>query len=218
MAAQAPAPFALYPGEANNGILDFNNAEHSKYFSRATKAVNGEYLYDCTPGNLFGFLRDVEAHDKKFGWAGESGIFYIPDNPLDPHGQATNFINLLTNYGEVSMDTVREWEEQYIGTECRATQDSVQCYHALRESLSQSALDKVNIHMSEYNVEGISSGPLFLKVIIRESVLDTNATALTIWSQLGSESLIEYLQLVLFVIVKFNQHVLKLLNALSARD
>ncbi len=174
------APFALYPGDANQAILDYSQTTDSKYFGRATKPVNYDTLFDATPENLYGFIKDVESHSQKFGWTtAHSGIFWIPadvNNPADADGMK----NLLTNYGEITMEHLTEWEETYLDQECREAQDSVQAYHSLRSSLSKTALDKVNIYSQEYTLGGIPSGPLFFKIIIRETVLDTNATALSL--------------------------------------
>jgi len=181
------APFALYPGDAVQGILDYSTTDGRKHFERATRPVNGELFFDATAEGLFGFIKDVETHAQKFGWTTEfDGIFWIPDDVNNPDGADATFKNLLASYGEMSIEHIREWEETYIDVECREAQDSVQAHHSLRSSLSKTALDKVNIYKSEYTINGTPSGALFFKIIIRESVLDTNATALSTRARLGS--------------------------------
>ena len=180
--------------------------------------VNYENPFDATPGTLFGFVTDVEYHAQKFGWTTEdSGIFWIPDDIANAAEDDATFKNLLTNYGEISLDHLCEWEGTYLDTESREAQDSVQAFHSLRASLTPSALAKVNVHKAEYTIGGIPSGPLFYKVIMRESHLDTNATALSIREQLGSGSMASYLQSVSYDITKFNQHILVLIESLKAR-
>ena len=121
----------------------------------------------------------MENHSCKFGWTNENqGIFWVPSNIQNPN--AGNFTNLLTNYGEVELDHLREWEETYLNNPAREAQDSVQAYYALRSSLSEEGLKKVNVHEDQYVIDGTPSGLLFWKIIIRESHLDTNATALSI--------------------------------------
>lgn len=213
----AAVPFALYPGDVNQDILDYSQSEASKYFVRATKPVNSDELFDASPENLHGFIKDVEAHAQKYGWTtAHNGIFWIPAD-INAPDDADGMKNLLTSYGEITIEHLTEWEETYLGQECREAQDSVQAYHSLRASLTKTALDKVNIFASEYTLDGVPSGPLFFKIIIRETVLDTNATALSLRTQLGSGSLCEYIEAVSYDISKFNQHVLMLIEALTAR-
>ena len=213
----AAVPFALYPGEASQDILDYTTTDDCKYYGRAVKAANPDALFDATPENLYGFIKDVEAHAQQFGWTSQhDGIFWIPADINDP-GNLNGIKNLLTSYGEITMAHLRLWEEEYLGEECREAQDSVQAYHSLRASLTKTALDKVNIYQSEYTIDGTPSGPLFFKIIIRETVLDTNATALSLRTKLGSSALTEYLASVSYDISKFNQHVLMLMEALTAR-
>jgi hypothetical protein len=130
---------------------------------------------------------------------------------------AGNFKNLITNYGEISIEDLRTWEDTYLNEETREAQDSVQAYLALRHSLSDTGLAKVNVHEQEYMIDGTPSGPLFWKVIVRESHLDTNATALSIRTKLGTSALSEYMESVSYDITKFNQHVLTLIESLQAR-
>ena len=55
--AVGPAPFALNPGEAVPGILNFSTREGTKYFSRATARLDPEELFDVESEGLFDFLR-----------------------------------------------------------------------------------------------------------------------------------------------------------------
>ena len=208
------APFALYPGSAMPGIVDLSNADGRKYWDKTTGAFNHE-PFNADAEGLYGFTADLGYHAQKYGWTEEyEGIFWIPNDVGTPAGDVTN---LLTNYGQVAMGHLREWVETYIDTESREAQDDVQAFFSLRESLSSSALTKLNLYKSEYTVGSIPSGVLFYKVILRESHLDTNATALTIRTQLGSDALTKYLGEVSYDITKFNQHTLLLVESLNAR-
>lgn len=207
--------FALYPGVAIEGIIDYSTTDGRKYFDRATAKVSEE-LFDANPEGLYGFVKNVEHHAQKFGWTNEhGGIFWIPEDLEDPN--AGNFKNLLASYGEMSLETIREWEETYLNTECREAQDSVQAYYALQSSLSETGLRKVNVYESQYKINGTPSGLLFWKIILRESHLDTNATAMSIRVKLGMAALERFIADIYYDITKFNQHVLMLLDALQAR-
>jgi len=46
--------------------------------------------------------------------------------------------------------------------------------------LSETGLRKVNVYESQYKINGTLSGLLFWKIILRESHLDMNVTAMSI--------------------------------------
>jgi hypothetical protein len=95
-------------------------------------------------------------------------------------------------------------------------------------SLSADAKIKVYIHKNEYLIEDpthndadatpkmFASALLFLKVIIRESHIDTHATVASIRTKLSN--LDEYIVTINSDITKFNQYVYLLVNALKARN
>jgi hypothetical protein len=83
-------------------------------------------------------------------------------------------------------------------------------------SLTKAGKSKVKIWKSQYTVGGLKSGAYLLKVVIRESHIDTNATTGHIRTRLTM--LDTYLPTIGNDIVKFNQHVNTLLEGLTSRD
>ena len=82
-------------------------------------------------------------------------------------------------------------------------------------SLTQAGKDKVWLWSDQFILNGRESGILLLKIIIRESHLDTNATTNSIRTQLSN--LDEYISTIGCDIIKFNEHVKRLLEQLKAR-
>lgn len=82
-------------------------------------------------------------------------------------------------------------------------------------SLSLSGRSKVTIWSADYIVAGQRSGVALLKVIIRESDIDTHATAAHIRMQLAS--LDEFIGTIDSDILKFNRHVKTLVDGLTKR-
>ena len=82
-------------------------------------------------------------------------------------------------------------------------------------SPTQAGKDKVRLWSDQFILNGRESGILLLKVIIRESHLDTNATTNSIRTQLSN--LDEYITTIGCDIIKFNEHVKRLLEQLNAR-
>ena len=82
-------------------------------------------------------------------------------------------------------------------------------------SLTQAGKDEVCLWSDQFILIGREPGILLLKVIIRESHLDTNATMNSIRTQLSN--LDEYIATIGCDIIKFNEHVKHLLEQLNAR-
>ena len=209
-AAQAPA-FALTPATAVGGVIDYNTAAGRKLYSAATAKVE-EDLFDCTPDDLYGFLRAVKDRAREFGWdqAGV-GILSIPDDPVNP----TSFKSLLEQHGEITLQEIREFEETYIDQPNRSAQDTAQLYRCLMASLSKEGKRKILVWEDQYTIEDLGSGNLLLKIIVRESHLDTNATSTLIRTKLTE--LDSYLPTIGHDITKFNTYVKLLVDGLRSR-
>jgi len=121
------------------------------------------------------------------------------------------------------MEELKRHEESIIFTESRAAQDNYMLYSCLMNSIDVDAKNKILVHKKEYHLRDPSfpdsdskpSGVLLLKLIIRESHVDSNASTTAIRTKLSK--LDEYMAKSGSDITKFNQYVLLLLSALSAR-
>ena len=149
------------------------------------------------------------------GWT--EGILNVD---ITPEGDDENLSNMIDNYGTITLEQVRRWESSYIATQSRAAQDPYMLYLCLFASLTSTAIKKVMILSDQYMIEvgGVkySSGVALLKVIIRESHLDTNATTNSICTKLSS--LDTYIITIDSNIGRFNQYVKLLIQSLTARN
>jgi hypothetical protein len=205
--------FALTPATAVTGVLDYTTRDHAKIYSSGSKGLSEE-PYDCTPDGLFDFLETLGDRARECGWADpDIGLLYIPEDPLQP--DTTTYLNLLTHYGQVELEEIRAHAETYIATPCRSAQDATMLYQCIMASISKEGKDKIRIWSQDYKIGSYVCGPLLLKVLIRESHLDTNATTTSIRRQLTE--LHVFLPTIGNDITKFNQHVQLLMNALTAR-
>jgi hypothetical protein len=82
-------------------------------------------------------------------------------------------------------------------------------------SISKEGKNKILIWRQQYTVDEFSSGNLLLKIIIRESHLDTNATTSSIHTNLSN--LDSYIMTIGSDITKFNGYVRLLIDSLAAR-
>jgi hypothetical protein len=123
--------------------------------------------------------------------------------------------NLLTEYGRITLEQVTAHVHTYIATQTRNAQNSYAVYQCIMQSLTETAKQKILLHEEQYTVDGIRSGACLLKVVIRESHLDSNATTKFIRESLSS--LDTYMVKIDSDIEKFNDYVRDLVDSLSAR-
>jgi len=126
--------------------------------------------------------------------------------------------NLLESYGSITLEQIVRSELRYIENQERKAQYTYMLYRCLMASLTAEAKKKVMIWSDQYHVgdNRMSSGVALLKIIIRESHLDTNATTNQIRTKLSS--LDTYILTIDSDIGKFNQYVKLLLQSLTARN
>ena len=212
------ARFYLNPASAMVGILDFTKVESRKYFHKATKKLDSEELFDCSPENMHHFLKLLEYRASEHGWDDYiSGVLWIPEDATDPNSELRYLPN---EYGRVTIDQINAFERTYLGTERRVAQDSYMLFQCLMNSLSKEARMRIEAWENEYIIENNSgiksqSGNLLLKVIIRESHLDTNATTQSIRMKLSN--LDDHMLKISSNITQFNGYVKLLVRSLQAR-
>jgi hypothetical protein len=208
----AIAVFALTPAVAVQGVVDLTTNVGRKLYESATKKV-AEELYDCKPEGLYQFLQSVSNRARAFGWDDPvNGILQIPEDAADPQSVTDN---LIENYGRISLTDIRAFEATYLHQPVRPAQDAWMLYQCLMSSISKEGKDKITIWNNQYTVGGHLSGNLLLKIIIRESYLNTNATTSNIRKKLSS--LDTYILTIDSDITRFNIHVSLLIDSLTAR-
>jgi len=191
--------FALTPALVQNKTINYTSSDGAKIYKNGSSKLPVEI--DCTPAKLRDVLVAIADRARAFGW--DESILKI------------NGKSITTDYGQIDLSQIKTHCETYINRRTRKSQDSMMLYQCLKESLTDEARATINLHESEYNINGKPSGPLLLKVIIRESHNDTNATVKFIRERLSS--LDTYMTTVDSDITKFNQHVQSNIIALHAR-
>jgi hypothetical protein len=207
-----PPVFARAPALAIEGLLDYTRSEHVKIYRSGIKSIS-ESAFDCEAEGLYQFLKDVRDRADEMGWT--EGILGITINGGEENEREENFMD---NYGTITLEQVVESELQYIDEEGRLAQDTYMLYKCLMASLSDEAKKKVSIWSNQYRIgdDKQVSGVALLKVIIRESHLDTNATTNQIRTKLSS--LDAYITTIDSDIGRFNQYVKLLVQSLTARN
>ena len=200
--------FALAPGLAAAGVLDYSTAAGAKIYRAATQPLM-EDSFNCEPQGLKDFLAYLEDRSIVNGW---DPILDIPEDARHPNNKLRNLIH---KFGQITLQQVKDHASLYVAYQERASQDSMQLYQCLMSSLSKEARAKVMIWKNDYTITGYPSGAALLKIIIRESHIDTRATVRHIRDKLSSLDL--YLPTIGHDIIKFNTYVKDLLDSLNAR-
>ena len=106
---------------------------------------------------------------------------WIPDSLVTA---PTTRQNIIEEFGIINYATILSWEQSYIHQPTQAAQDTNHLYHCVINYLSKEGKSKVKIWKKDYWIGDKPSGNLLLKVLIRDSYLDTNSTASGIRSKL----------------------------------
>ena len=103
--------FSLTPATAIGGIIDYSTNSGRKMYASATAKLE-EDQFDCVAEDLYSFLKALKDRAREFGWDTYGvGILSIPDDPRNP----TDFKSLIDQHGEIELETIRNFEESYIG-------------------------------------------------------------------------------------------------------
>jgi hypothetical protein len=204
-------PFHLSPAQSITGIIDYSTPEGRKYFERSIVKLREE-LFDCED-DLHIFLDALKERAQEMGWDIPGvGICDIPLVPLDPD---TTYVNILERHGEVTLAQVRAFEATYINQELRAAQDTYAMYRCIMNSVATPMLKKLTLWRHQYTVNTKSSGNSLLKVLVRESGLDTKTTTTYIRRCLAN--LKTYMKKTGDNVSKFNAYVIGLTRSLTER-
>jgi len=112
--------FSLTPATAIGGIIDYTTSSGRKMYASATAKLE-EDQFDCVAEDLYSFLKALKDRSREFGWDSYGvGILSIPDDPMNP----TEFKSLIDQHGEMELETIRSFEESYIGESVRPAQDT----------------------------------------------------------------------------------------------
>ena len=158
MAAQPP--FALHPADAIPGVIDLTTREGIKLYQNATWSFYSDPTdcFNCEAPVLYAFLKEVEGRASRFGL--REAILKIPNDITNPQGGTKN---LLTHYGELSLEHLCAWETTYLHGICRAAQDMAHLHLCLMNSLTQTGKDKVCIWSDQFILDRRESGILLLR-------------------------------------------------------
>lgn len=206
-AGAVPVVYARNPAHASTGLLNYKSSEGMKIYHAATAAMSIKYSGKAIDMHIF--LKSVKARGDTYGW---ENIFTVPTEGGNK--------NLTDQYGLVSLEEIRAHALDYENARDRNAQNSSQMYEFLLASLTAEALAMVLSDYSDYTIlteDGtqVTNGPCFLKVIIRNTTVDTRSTIFHIRENLNhlAAKMLE----VSYNIEEFNLYVTNQVEQLAAR-
>ena len=108
---------------------------------RANTLFREEELFDLRSENLNILIKLLKERAEQYNWTGPGGIAMVPENLANAVGSPQ--VNIITQYGEKTLDKLRQWEQMYISTQTRVAQDTHMLYRLLMGSLSLGAKRKI---------------------------------------------------------------------------
>ena len=206
--AAAGDHFARTPAQAKDGIINYGTSDGMKLYNAAVQALATKYSGKA--GDMHLFLKAVGKRVQKFGW---DRIVNIPVEDGSTR-------NLLEQYGLISLSAVRAHAQTYESIRGRDAQNASQMFDFLEESLSEEAKLMVLSDFDDYTIMTpggiqIGNGPSFLKVIVRNTTVDTRSTVFHIRENLNHlpSKMLE----LSYDIEAFNLYVTSQVEQLSAR-
>ena len=204
--------FHLSPALSVTGVIDYSTTEGRKYYEKSVEKLNIE-PFDCETDDLHLFVDALTERAREMGWdipgVGITDIFHDPSDP------GSEYTNILSSHGTLTIQQIRAFEEMYIHTDQRAAQDTYAMYRCIMNSISKSAIKRLNMWKEEYTIGEFVSGNCLFKILVRESGLDTKTTATYIRTSLNN--LPTYMNSVGDDILKFNFYVKGLVRSLQER-
>ena len=203
-----PAPaFDLGPGRSH-AVLNFDDpntgATATKLYNKAISPLDTKF--DGEADNLAVFLASVRDRARRFNWQRLITV------PIDDGTTR----NLLTHYGQVTLDNTRAHATTYVNTPTRDAQDNDMFYYFLADSLTSDFRTTVLLYADVHTVTNVPVASALLKQIIILTRVDNPASTMHI-----REMLIESKSKLLLLkgnITQFNQWVRKQMGRLHARE
>ena len=175
MAAQSQPNFVfvLSPALINQGPIDYATAKGIKLWKGVIKPLMKE-LFTLEAHRFKLFLSTLTERTMVYSW---ENILNIPENAAVQAGP-THL--LLTHYGQVTLQQVKDHAATYINTQTRVAQNNLLLYTCLAASITPKTKAKAMIFHSDYHEGQTLIGAAYLKILIWEANIDTRSTVMHI--------------------------------------
>lgn len=198
--------FARTPALANVGVINYATSEGMKIYNAAVTGLFNKYNGKANEMHIF--LKNVKERSQTFGW---NNILQVPKDG--------GTLNLIDQYGIISLTDVQAHARTYESVNGRDAQNSSQMYNFLYASISDEAKLMVLSDHNDYTLMAngmqVNNGPCFLRVLIRNTTVDTRSTVYHIRENLNN--LETHIVEITYDIEAFNLYVTHQVEQLAAR-
>ena len=139
-----------------------------KLYNKAILPLEGKF--DGEADNLAVFLASTRDHAGRFNWQ------WLITVPID----VGTTRNLLTHYGQVTLENTRTHAMTYVNTPIRDAQDNDMFYYFLVDSLTNNFCTTILLYADVYTVANVPIASALLKQIIILTRVDNPASAMHI--------------------------------------
>jgi len=200
--------FVLSPALINQGPINYSTLEGIKLRRGAVEPLAKE-LFTLEPHRFKLFLSTLTEQTMVYGW---ENILNIPVN-IAVQGRPTH--SLLTHYGQVMLQQVRDHAATYLNAQTRAAHNNLLLYTCLTASIAPETKAKAMIFHNDYHEGQTPISMAYPKILIHEANVETRSTVMHIQAKLSA--LDTYILTIGCDITKFNAYVKDLINSLVAR-
>ena len=178
-AAQVPPPFALVPGDVA-GVIDYSTRQGLAIYSHATRSLfeDPADLFNLESAGLQTFLALLRLRGTTSGWDFEI--------PTDLNAPLQDLKDLTTSHGQFTLQHIKDFSATFVNNQSRAAQMNLQMVRCILASLSLPGFRKVQTWHEDWHLNGRPAALPLIKIIIRESFIDTQATTRILRAHLSS--------------------------------
>ena len=199
--ANMPRNFALTPGLHDIGTaIDYGTRSGIILYQRGASALtppfNGE------PDGVTLLTERLFDRSSEMGWNHPNADILTIHTLRNGHPVQ---LDLIQEFGLLTMDEVLAEVMTYIGTHTRRAQNAVMMYHCIMATLTEDAHSRIVTESHRYTINGVPNGPLLFRYLLHTITIDTRAT--TTYIRLNMSNLDTYISVVDNDIEKFNLYV-----------
>jgi len=179
MATQNPPNFvfALVPAWVDPGPIDYSTTDGIKLWrARIEPLAKEPFMLNAHKFKLF--LTTLSDRAMTYGWGS------ILDIPIDTAIPAGPTRSMLSHYGQITLQQIRDHATIYANAQTHAAQNSLMMYTCLATSIAPKTKAKAMIYHQDYHIGQNPIRAAFLKILIWEANIDTRATVMHIRAKL----------------------------------
>ena len=201
--------YALTPGHALRGPIDYSSKQGSSHYRNATKALIDDTKLELNERSYFTLMKLLEQRLKDFNMDGKDGITWVP---LSPGTISSRVYSIITEHGLLKEEEVKDYVKFV-----HRYYDAI-LYDILMNSISEAAQQRIFTNQ-DYKIKiskgiYVDSGLMLLYAIIAECYINNKSSEFVLFQALMN--IPEYMHQVDSDIDQFHMHVNQLLRKMEA--